>query len=141
MYTLLGILAILFWSTTIAFSRTLSEQLGPLTAGASIYLLAAGQDQAREWANFFLDQAFHNTPVFQMWGRSLLVAAVVHGELLALSPFLILTFIAIKFDSRGPIFFAQQRVGKDGKVTARFVPNVAPDSSELTQAIERALQH
>lgn len=40
MYTFCGILAILFWSTTIAFSRTLSEQLGPLTAGASIYLLA-----------------------------------------------------------------------------------------------------
>jgi drug/metabolite transporter (DMT)-like permease len=40
--TLAGILAILFWSTTIAFSRTLSEQLGPFTTGAGIYLLAGG---------------------------------------------------------------------------------------------------
>lgn len=40
--TLAGILAILFWSTTIAFSRTLSEQLGPLTTGAGIYILAGG---------------------------------------------------------------------------------------------------
>ena len=38
--TLLGVVAILFWSTTIAFSRSLTEQLGTLTAGALIYLLA-----------------------------------------------------------------------------------------------------
>lgn len=32
-------LAILFWSTNIAFSRTVMESLGPLTAGSYIYLL------------------------------------------------------------------------------------------------------
>ena len=37
--------------------------------------------------------------------------------------------------------FTKFLVGKDGKVIARFEPNVAPDSTELTQAIERALQH
>ncbi len=36
--TLAGVAAILVWSTTIAFSRTLGEQLGPLTTGAAIYL-------------------------------------------------------------------------------------------------------
>jgi len=38
--TILGILAILFWGTTIAFSRSLIEQLGPLTAASWIYLLS-----------------------------------------------------------------------------------------------------
>jgi len=37
--TLLGILSIVLWSTTIAFSRSLAEQLGTLSAAASIYLL------------------------------------------------------------------------------------------------------
>ncbi len=38
--TILGILAIIFWGTTIAFSRSLTEQLGPLTAASWIYLLS-----------------------------------------------------------------------------------------------------
>jgi len=38
--TIFGILAILFWGTTIAFSRSLAEQLGPLTAASWIYLLS-----------------------------------------------------------------------------------------------------
>ena len=38
--TIIGILAILFWGTTIAFSRSLTEQLGPLTAASWIYLLS-----------------------------------------------------------------------------------------------------
>jgi drug/metabolite transporter (DMT)-like permease len=36
-YNLLGVLAILFWSSTIGFSRQLAEQLGPLTAGYIIH--------------------------------------------------------------------------------------------------------
>ncbi|MCZ7644389.1 MAG: aromatic amino acid DMT transporter YddG [Planctomycetota bacterium] len=39
-YTAQGLLAVLFWSTSIAFSRTLTERLGPLTAAAAIHLLA-----------------------------------------------------------------------------------------------------
>lgn len=39
-YTLLGVLAILFWSSTIGFSRGLTEQLGPLTAGCLIHTAA-----------------------------------------------------------------------------------------------------
>ena len=38
--TLLGFVAILLWSTTVAFTRSISENLGPFTSGASIYLLA-----------------------------------------------------------------------------------------------------
>jgi drug/metabolite transporter (DMT)-like permease len=35
-----GLLAIVLWSSTIAVARSLSEQLGPLTAGAAVYLIA-----------------------------------------------------------------------------------------------------
>jgi drug/metabolite transporter (DMT)-like permease len=38
-YTLFGFTAILLWSTTIAVIRSLTEQIGPITAAASIYLL------------------------------------------------------------------------------------------------------
>lgn len=38
--TIIGILAILFWGTTIAFSRSLTEQLGPLTTASWIYVLS-----------------------------------------------------------------------------------------------------
>src|SRR5690242_15236316 len=38
--SLMGLAAILLWSTTIAFSRSLTEQLGTLTAAALIYSLA-----------------------------------------------------------------------------------------------------
>ena len=37
-HSLLGLVAILLWSTTIALARSLSEQVGPLTAAASVYL-------------------------------------------------------------------------------------------------------
>lgn len=40
--TALGMLSIVFWSTTIAVSRRLTESLGTLTAGALVYLLAGG---------------------------------------------------------------------------------------------------
>jgi drug/metabolite transporter (DMT)-like permease len=37
--TVSGLGAIVLWSTTFAFARSLSEQVGPLTAGAAAYLL------------------------------------------------------------------------------------------------------
>ncbi len=39
--TLLGILAILFWGSTVAFSRSLTEQLGTITAGGLVFILSA----------------------------------------------------------------------------------------------------
>ena len=38
--TVLGFIAILFWSTSIGFSRSLIEKLGPLTAATCIFLLS-----------------------------------------------------------------------------------------------------
>ncbi len=39
--TYLGILAILFWGSTIAFSRSLTEQLGSITAGGFVFCLSS----------------------------------------------------------------------------------------------------
>jgi drug/metabolite transporter (DMT)-like permease len=39
-HTLAGILAIVFWSTNVAFSRSLTEQLGVLTSGAILFTTA-----------------------------------------------------------------------------------------------------
>lgn len=36
--TLLGLLAVLLWSSTVALARSISEEVGPLGAGASVYL-------------------------------------------------------------------------------------------------------
>ena len=58
-FTLFGILAILFWSTTIAFSRSVSEVMGPLTTGAIVYTLggllslAAASARAGSPGHFF----------------------------------------------------------------------------------------
>ena len=38
--TLLGFFAILLWSSTVALARSISEALGPLTAGSAVYLTA-----------------------------------------------------------------------------------------------------
>jgi drug/metabolite transporter (DMT)-like permease len=37
-YTGFGLLAVLLWSTTVALARSISEQIGPVSAGASVYL-------------------------------------------------------------------------------------------------------
>jgi drug/metabolite transporter (DMT)-like permease len=37
--TLLGLFAILLWSSTIALVRSISEQIGPLAAGATVYMM------------------------------------------------------------------------------------------------------
>ncbi len=40
--TILGLGAILLWSATVALARSISEQVGPATAGAAVYLSAGG---------------------------------------------------------------------------------------------------
>jgi drug/metabolite transporter (DMT)-like permease len=39
-YTLYGVVAILLWSTTVALARSLTEQVGSLTAASSVYLVS-----------------------------------------------------------------------------------------------------
>ena len=38
--TMGGFVAIVLWSTTVALARSLSEQLGPLTAAATVYCVS-----------------------------------------------------------------------------------------------------
>jgi len=47
--TLLGLLAILLWSSTVALARRISEGLGPLSAGAAVYLTATVFLGALHW--------------------------------------------------------------------------------------------
>jgi lipopolysaccharide/colanic/teichoic acid biosynthesis glycosyltransferase len=47
------------------------------------------------------------------WGSDRTIAAVA---IVALSPILLLIAVAIKLESRGPVFFFQDRVGRQGKV-------------------------
>lgn len=49
------------------------------------------------------------------WKRPLDVAIVVLG-LIAVWPVFLLIALAIKLTSRGPVFFVQQRVGRDGRM-------------------------
>ena len=49
------------------------------------------------------------------WAKRALDLVLVSVGLLALAPLLGLIALAIKLDSRGPVFYRQQRVGKDGR--------------------------
>jgi exopolysaccharide biosynthesis polyprenyl glycosylphosphotransferase len=56
------------------------------------------------------------TPVAEVsWLKRALDIAVVTCGLLAIAPLLALIALAIKIDSRGPVFYGQQRVGKDSR--------------------------
>jgi drug/metabolite transporter (DMT)-like permease len=70
--TLLGLAAILLWSSTVALARSITEQIGPLTAGAAVYLtsglLLAGLFFARE-RSFKKLQAL---PLLYVWGCGVL---------------------------------------------------------------------
>jgi len=57
---------------------------------------------------------FHRTSLFTFWKRSVDVALSVIGLCLTL-PFFPLVALAIKLDSRGPVFFRQLRVGNREK--------------------------
>ena len=50
----------------------------------------------------------------RVWKRGLDICAASIG-LLLLAPFFTFIALAIKFESKGPVFFHQRRVGKDGK--------------------------
>lgn len=66
LYTLLGLVAILIWSTTVALGRSAAEHLGPLTTATLIYLLG-GTLSCLYWA------ASHTTPRFSSLDRRYLV--------------------------------------------------------------------
>lgn len=55
--------------------------------------------------------------------------------LIVSAPVILLTAIAIKLESRGPVFFRQERVGKDGKVFLAFKFRSMKESSENEGAV------
>jgi exopolysaccharide biosynthesis polyprenyl glycosylphosphotransferase len=66
--------------------------------------------------------------VFDLLGASL--------GLLMLSPLMIAIAIAIRLDSKGPLFFRQQRVGRDEKRFALFkFRTMVPDAEQLKQSL------
>jgi exopolysaccharide biosynthesis polyprenyl glycosylphosphotransferase len=59
--------------------------------------------------------------------------------LLVLAPFGLLVAIAIKLDSRGPVFFRQQRVGRDGRVFSMFKFRSMVDGADAQRAALQSL--
>jgi drug/metabolite transporter (DMT)-like permease len=66
--TVQGIFALLFWSSTIAFSRSLAEQLGTLTASSYIFLLAGAISCAYLMTSRRRLQAILRTPLKYLFG-------------------------------------------------------------------------
>jgi drug/metabolite transporter (DMT)-like permease len=66
--TVQGIFALLFWSSTIAFSRSLAEQLGTLTASAYTFLLAGALSCAYLMTSRRRFQTIIRTPLTYLFG-------------------------------------------------------------------------
>ena len=57
--------------------------------------------------------------------------------ILLISPVMIVVAIWIKLDSKGPVFFAQQRVGQDGKRFSMYkFRSMCPDAEDLLKKLE-----
>jgi lipopolysaccharide/colanic/teichoic acid biosynthesis glycosyltransferase len=66
-----------------------------------------------------------------LWKRSFDIASSAAG-LLILSPLLVGAALAVRFDSKGPIFFAQVREGKDGRLFRIYkFRTMLPDAEKL----------
>jgi exopolysaccharide biosynthesis polyprenyl glycosylphosphotransferase len=81
-------------------------------------------------------------PAIELKLKRALDIVVSATALAVLAPVLILLAIAIKFDSRGPIFYVSQRVGRKGRIFSCFkfrtmVADAEKLKSELTHLNER----
>ncbi len=63
-----GLAAIVLWSTTFALARSLSERVGPLTAGASVYVSGACFCAFGLWWSGGIAQAWRKIPRNYLWG-------------------------------------------------------------------------
>ena len=84
-------------------------------------LLTLRQELAIELQRFLLLWRYqHRVPPFTLWWRLVLKRAVDFVSALAglilVSPVLAVIAIAIKLDSKGPVLYAQERVGRFGEV-------------------------
>jgi len=76
--TVLGLLSILFWGSSVAFSRSLTEQLGTFTAGAAIYGIGGLVSGVFLFVSPRRRRAFRRLPpVYLLVCGSLLIATIV----------------------------------------------------------------
>ena len=83
-------------------------------------LLTLRQELAIELQRFILLWRYqHHVPPFTLWWRLVLKRAVDFAAALAglvvVAPLMALIALLIKLDSRGPVFYAQERVGRFGE--------------------------
>ena len=66
--------------------------------------------------NATLDREYNNESIFYIFLKRLidLFGSVI--GLIVLSPIILIVSLLIKFESKGPVIFSQDRIGKDGKV-------------------------
>ena len=85
-------------------------------SGVSFYERVSGRVYIRDLHPSYLifSEGFRTSRLAAFEKRALDIAVSVIGLLIA-SPFLLLSAIAIRLDSPGPVFYRQTRVGKDGK--------------------------
>lgn len=71
-----------------------------------------------------------------MWAKEIFDRIIAFIALAILLPLFLVIAILIKLDSKGPVFFLQERVGKDGKIfrTVKFRTMVV-DAPEKTKGI------
>lgn len=84
-------------------------------------LLTVRQELAIEMERFLLLWRYqHHVPPFTLWWRLVLKRLVDFAAALAgvviMAPVMILIALAIKLDSKGPIFYTQERVGRFGRL-------------------------
>jgi putative colanic acid biosynthesis UDP-glucose lipid carrier transferase len=109
----------------LAHLSHLRDALSEVPAGLYIVPVEAivflANSRIVEFGNTITIQVLHRplTKVQQFAKRAFDVVAAVAG-LLILSPALLLVALAIKLDSRGPLFFRQERTGYDNKTFEVF---------------------
>lgn len=82
--TLYGFLAILLWSTTIALARSLTEKVGTLGAGASVYLIGGGICIGRLLWFGQVGDSFRGLSPWYLWGCGILFVGYMVALYLAL---------------------------------------------------------
>lgn len=81
-----------------------------------LYDVVSGHFKANLVHRIELKELFaFNMPTWQVTMKRLIDIAVASGLLLFTSPILLLTAIAIKLDSKGPVLYSQERVGLYGR--------------------------
>jgi exopolysaccharide biosynthesis polyprenyl glycosylphosphotransferase len=86
-------------------------------SGVSFYERVTGRIYLRELRpSYLIFSAGFQGGVFQATTKRAIDLALSSVALLAMLPFVPLVALAIRLDSKGPVFFAQERVGRNGRI-------------------------